>query len=440
MNIETAVICLAVLLISNYYFKRSVLYPPFIFCGMWLLDLTVYSFDLISIDPIHSNTLAVIVAGAFLFSVGGVSAFAVPRVIVGARISLMGCAGHRTKSRHLQPWFKYVLFIILILIVIAILKSLVTAASQGSTLSGGFMAQARSAAVEEVSEKGTVRTAMTYLGPWPTFAVILFQIDQRRRAFWLALSIAFIANILGTGRGGFLILLSAVTCVHLIQGGQERLLAAWRFARWPLLVFTTLFILLMFTSKDTSGRNTSIAVFARDSLIQYIIGPTGTFDYVLNHPLEYTNLPNHTFKLFLTFAASFGIISYGPPPALDSYLFVPFPSNVYTVYKFYFTDFGIGGAFAIMAVIGFGQTLLYRRAHCASRLGLYIFALTMYPLVMVIFDDWYVAFGTYINAWICGIVFFRLGSMPTGAVWRLFPARSHDRNSATYLDSGYPAA
>jgi oligosaccharide repeat unit polymerase len=341
---------------------------------------------------------------------------------------LIGGTGQRTRSRHLQPWFKYLLFIILVLIATAILKNLVAAASQGSTLSGGFMAQARSAAVEEVSEKGTVRSAMTYLGPWPTFAVILFQVDRRRRAFWLALSIALIENILGAGRGGFLVLLSAVTCVHLIQGGQEKLLAGWRFARWPFLVFATIFILLMFTSKDTSGRNTSIAVFARDSLIQYIIGPTGTFDYVLNHPSEYTNLPNHTFKSFLTLAASFGLINFTPPPALDAFLFIPFPSNVYTVYKFYFIDFGIGAAIAIMAVIGFGQTLLYRKARCASKLGLYIFALTMYPLVMVIFDDWYDAFGTYFNALICGIVYFQLGSMPAGVVWKLIPARFHDRS------------
>jgi oligosaccharide repeat unit polymerase len=349
-------------------------------------------------------------------------AFFVPSAFVTAPISIGGIPDR--KSRYLQKWFKYLLFMVLILIVIAAMKDLAAAAAQGSSLGGGFMARARSAAVENVKEQGTVRTFMTYLGPWPTFAVILFQIERKRREFWLSLVIALIENVLGTGRGGFLILFSALTCVHLIQRKQEKFLAAWRFVRWPFLAFLTLFILLMFTSKDTSDIDTSIAVFARNSLIQYIIGPTGAFDYVLNHSSEYTNLPNHTFKLFLTIASALGIISYTPPPALDYFLFIPFPTNVYTVYKFYFTDFGLYGTLAVITLIGFGHTLLYRKARSTSKLGLYMFALTMYPLIMVIFDDWYVAFGNYCVALICGIVYFRVGRIPIGVSLKLAPTAS----------------
>ena len=176
---------------------------------------------------------------------------------------------------------------------------------------------------------------------------------------------------------------------------------------------------MLFTVKDNSGVQGSIVKFAEESLIQYIIGPTGALDYVLQHTHEYSGLPNHTFKLFLTIASALGITSYTAPPALDAFLFVPFPTNVYTVYKFYFADFGQYVTAAIMAVLGFGHTLLYRKAHTDSKLGLYLFALTVFTVLMVIFDDWYVAYGRYVDALAFGAVYFALRSVPLGISLKL---------------------
>jgi oligosaccharide repeat unit polymerase len=276
------------------------------------------------------------------------------------------------------------------------------------------MMRARSAGIEEINEKGSVRTFLGYLGPWITFAAVIFQIERRDRAFRLTLIIAFISCIVGTSRIGFLSLFSALTCVYLINEKREKFITAFRFVRWPSLAFLSIFIIVMFTSKDTSGISSNVAAFAEESLIQYVIGPTGALDYVLQHPSEYAGMPNHTFKLFLGVASGLGLTDYTPPPALDSFLFIPFPTNVYTVYKFYFTDFGLYIAEAIMAFLGFCHVLLYRKAHADSDLGLYMFALTMFTVIMVIFDDWYVAFGSYVNALVFGMLYLGLRGVPSG--------------------------
>ena len=39
------------LVVLNYRAQRSVLFPPFIFCAMWLLDLAVFRSGLIEVDP-----------------------------------------------------------------------------------------------------------------------------------------------------------------------------------------------------------------------------------------------------------------------------------------------------------------------------------------------------------------------------------------------------
>ena len=422
MWLDAAIGCLGILLLTNYRVSRSVLYPPFIFCLMWFLDLSIYSMDLIDINPLHTITLVLIVVGAFLFSLGGALASFVPKSLIEKRLLFIRLQSNG-QVQHQYAWFKYVLIIVLVLVLIAQTKAMLSLAAHSPGV-GGLLMRARSAGVEDINNKGSVRTAMTYLGPWIPFTVILFQIESTDWIFKLSLLIAFANCIVSAGRVEFLFLFSSMTCVYLIKARRERFITACRVARWPIFAFLVLFFAVLLTVKDNSGVQVSIAKFAEESLIQYIIGPTGALDYVIQHAHEYSRLPNHTFKLFLTIASTLGIANYTAPPALDAFLFIPFPTNVYTVYKFYFTDFGIYISGAIMAVLGFGHTLLYRKAHTRSKLGIYLFALTIFTVLMVIFDDWYVAFGRYVDALIFGAVYFSLRNIPIGISLKLRIKRS----------------
>jgi oligosaccharide repeat unit polymerase len=155
-------------------------------------------------------------------------------------------------------------------------------------------------------------------------------------------------------------------------------------------------------------------------LVEYIIGPTAALDYVLQHPQDYANLPHHTFRLFLRITSTSGLMSYHPPPALDAFIFVPFGTNVYTVYKFFITDFGVNAAVIILGILGFLHTLLFRKAHSQSVLGVFLFSLTMFPVLMVIFDDQYSQFGLYIEAVVFAVSYFTIKSFP----WKVFRSRA----------------
>jgi len=60
--LDLALIFFLLLVVLNYRAHRSVLYPPFIFCAMWLLVLLVVRLGLIELDPVHGNTLALVAA------------------------------------------------------------------------------------------------------------------------------------------------------------------------------------------------------------------------------------------------------------------------------------------------------------------------------------------------------------------------------------------
>src|SRR5271154_6848300 len=88
MSVDGVLVLLAVLVLGNYWASRSVLYPPFLFCSMWLLDLSLYRMDLVETDPVHSTTLAIIALGSVLFSFGGIVAMLCPENLIAARLVL----------------------------------------------------------------------------------------------------------------------------------------------------------------------------------------------------------------------------------------------------------------------------------------------------------------------------------------------------------------
>jgi oligosaccharide repeat unit polymerase len=407
MNLDVLIAALTILVIVNYRFRRSVLYPPFLFCAVWLLDATVYRLNLIEIDPLHAITMYVILAGGVLFSIGGGVAFFVPGKLVRTRLTLIG------SPRSNGIWLKYMVVGVTVICVCLMVRH----AMQLDATAGGegfFFAVARNQAIENANAGRASTTWYSYIGTWAVFAAILFQADGSDRISISAVVIAFVSALLSGGRIGFLMLFSSLTCLYLMRNRKERFRDALRSARWFALCFLIVFCGMIFADKSVSTNGVSILAIAFEFLIQYIIGPSAALDRVLLHQSDYAGMSNHTFQIFLRMASAVHLIRYTPPPVLDQWIFVPFATNVYTYYKFVVTDFGISAALMITGCIGFIQTLLYRKAHADSIIGRYIFALSIYSLFMVIFDDAYSRFGMYMAAVALASAYLTARSIPWG--------------------------
>ncbi len=405
MNLDGAIAVVIVLLLVNYGTSRSILYPPFVFCFMWALDLVICRLHLIELDPIHTITLWVVSAGALAFTLGGFFSLLIPESAVRIRLVLAPKV-----QRTSVP--KVLLIGVALLIFPYLLHHVAQAASRGS---GDTMLQrARSASVDDALSGHTeTDPVVIYIIPVTTFMAILFLIEKRDRYFWMALTMCILVNLIGGGRTGFLMLIAALSCVHLVKTGRLSFTTAVRVLKIPIAIFMTLYVILIFVNRNTSEMSGGVASIAIFFVVSYIVGPLATLDHVLRHPSEYLAAPNHTFEFLFKIAASLHLIQYKPPPLFDEFLAVPFPSNVYTVYKFYFTDFGIYGCLFCILLIGFLQSYLYRKARAGSELCLFLFALSMYPLLMVIFDDLYFAStGFYVRAAIFFLLYRNLSGIP----------------------------
>jgi oligosaccharide repeat unit polymerase len=411
MSLNGVLELLVGLILVNYWISRSVLFPPFLFCSIWLLDLTIYRFSPGEFDALHSNTIALLAMGAVFFTLGGMLGLLCPKALTAARFVL-------TRFPPRNNLAKPAVILFLACGIPLLVSNLLTLASQGT--GNTIFQQARNAGVAGAS--GGQLTGGNPLGTyfilWSLYAAPLFLVERRDRKFWVMTGIALVASLLSTGRLPFLMLISSLTCVELLKTNRHTFWSALKFARIPILLFMCLFFGLLFLIKDTSIFEGGIGAIALLFLVSYLIGPTGALDYLMQHPQDYAGQPNHTFKFFLGIFTQLHLISYQQPPK-DDFVGLIVPTNVFTFYRYYLTDFGLYGTLIVVVIIGFFQTLLYRKARTGSMLGIYFFAITLYAVLLAPFSDEFSSFGAYIDSLAFAAIYIVLRSLPVRFLPRL---------------------
>lgn len=410
--VNIAIGVFALLTALNYRVQRSVLYPPFIFCVMWLIDLSLYRADLTEVDELHGNTIFLLIAGGVLFSAGGLLSLLIPRQIAEIRVDY---APASIVSR--VP--RYLLLVILMTSLPLIVHDRIQKAAEGT--GNSFLERAKSADIQQADEGEHSAGVLSYLVnsvlPMSILTVLVFALEEYDWTFWVAFALGIVITLSSGGRGGILSLLLGVTGIRLIRQHKENLKAAFGTALLPMSIFIFFFGLVIFTVKDVSSF-TGIGGILTFFLVDYTIGPVAALDHVVQNPTYFAG-PNHTLGFILKPAALLHLTPYTPPPVLDSFIDVPFPTNVYTVYRFFYTDFGALGCLLTISVIGILQSFLYRRAKHRGRLSLVLFALSLFPVVMVIFDDEYYMLSLYFRA----IAFCIAYWIASGIEWRVLASR-----------------
>lgn len=385
MTNTIAALILTLLTLMNYSIgRRRVLYPPFVYSLIWCFLTYLYGLSLIDMDQIQSITWWAIVLGALSFSVGSWLTEWTPKRLLRLRLAELT---HTTPSSV----GKQLLLVICILALPFLLREVLSLGAGGG---GGLLANTRQATTDIANSGETLRAypASTYLPGFSVWIAILFFIEKKDKYFKAALVIALICCLLATGRTLFLLLFSGLTYVQIFEQKEGSIRTAVKIARVPILLFFCVFIGVIFINKDLSHFTSGIGGFLSFFILGYILGPLGALNYVLTHPELYASEPNRTFESFLKVFSFISGIPIKSPPLLDAFVFIPFPANVYTIYKPLFTDFGFLGMLCAVCVFGFIQTLIYRKALHGGKIALFLSAVLMFSTLMSIFDNAYTNF------------------------------------------------
>jgi len=379
MTCAADTIFLALLTILNYFVgKRRILYPPLIYSFVWFADAALFWYAPIKVNEVHSITWWVIALGALVFSIGGWLTRLVPRAVIAKKV--------RELSRPAASRLGRVLLLSICALAVPIM--LHDVAQRGTGANGTVLEAARQSYVHS-AEEGEARNPL--INNLPLFSIcvtIICLIEGRDKFFWIALLLSLACCILTTGRTFVLQLLSAVAAALMLEQRKDDIKGLLTLAVIPFLLFVSLFIGLIFVNKDVSNFQGDNGAILKNFVLAYLVSPLPALDYVLTHPSEYAHTANHTFG-FLSSLFDLAGFNVGVPQGLDTPVFVPLPTNVYTVYKFFFTDFGLFGMFVPFVIIGFLQTLLYRRAVAGGKVSLLLCVLLVFPPILSIFDDAY---------------------------------------------------
>ena len=177
IGLDILICTLTIVALANYRLRRSVLYPPFLFCGMWLLDAVVFRLHLVDVNPIHPITLCVIAAGAILFSLGGLCAFLVPETMIATRLTLIG------KPKMTGNWMRYLVVLFLAVCVCFAIHAMIVVAAGAGGVGGLFFAVARETVIENINEGHESIPWYSYAATWTIFAATLFQCRAKRSSF-----------------------------------------------------------------------------------------------------------------------------------------------------------------------------------------------------------------------------------------------------------------
>jgi oligosaccharide repeat unit polymerase len=139
----------------------------------------------------------------------------------------------------------------------------------------------------------------------------------------------------------------------------------------------------------------------------YLVSAVNALDWDLHHQFQISYSGNNSLRLFRKIGDHFNLTQNAKIPDLvQPFVFVPYPTNVYTVYSPYIKDFGKWYAWFMVAVFGFIHSFVHNKAITTKnfRYSLY-YSFLLFPLLISFFADFYL---TIFSTWIQVIFFTEL--------------------------------
>lgn len=371
----------------NYHISRDALYPPFVYGAVWcfvfIIHILTRFFSWIDIYPLSATAIFVFIFGAIVFSVGGVIGFS-SYCVKASPIKM-------NEVENFNGAVNKILILLPILVLPIMLVKIYGLVKIGYGVN--FFMKLKNADVQN-AEHNT--NSFGWLGWVSAFSFCNVAIQsllfKRVRASVNAgaLFTSFLVAILYglAGGGKFQIFLIVIWIIFLLALLKE--LNAKK-----ILFFSVFLVATFFLVNFYRGVGYDLTVFAAgkllvQSFLYYLLGGVNAFDYSIAHIVNDTDFfGSHVFRIVYVKLFKLGIDTIKPVGIYLPYVWVPFPTNVYTVYYPYMQDFGIFGVSIFLFLFGYTHTVVYKSAIKNHYLAILICSLLYFPLLMTVFHDLY---------------------------------------------------
>lgn len=379
--------------LANYIIsKKRLFYPPVLFSLTWTIILILHLFlgftILDQLYPLRLTTYLILLTGTICFSVGS--------FIVMNYIQVNNPSEPLPDFRS-QETISLSLRIIFLGIVVVGLPFYIQAAYRVFLASNidSFFIGLRIELSYGDEDIGITKylTSLSFIVFAINYYVLLKQ-KNNLNVFLVIVSfiVAVVYSVFTTGRTYYFIIFSIYLGINYILN-KKFLLKKY------LLLLLASFLVFMFLgiiyNKGGSKEDTLVENFhssAKTTSI-YLVSSLSAFDIELkNHATA--KYPGENTLLF--FVKGLQKLNFLPNTKagtlLSEFVFVPYPTNVYTVYSPYIRDFGKIYAWLMIALFGALHTFLFYRAAKIRNLRYTLYySFLLYPLLMSFFQDQYLS-------------------------------------------------
>ena len=360
----------------NFIRYKDVLYPPVIQAFLWFSVLVLYAFFGSQFIPITGKAYFIITNGVITFSLGA--------FIITFRYMPGKVQRKRKTLENGRILFETFFWLPIIALPLVLYKAYQTG------LEGpfdDFYTNLRYA--HSITERSQPLGPLIYLSTLSYITVgilLLFEVPNR----WIRLVISYavsIAYITGSMGRSFFVLLFTITLG--ILGITRKTNATLLFLGYAIIVLIT-FITIGYVLGKGATPDSTISeniTTMRDSIISYMISPMPALDKYMSIDRPY-GMGENIFRTPIAILAALGF-EVKAVPLVQDFVFVPFPTNVYTMYQPYYADFKEVGIVVIPFILGLMHGFFYKMADKGNCFFIFIFSLSLYPLLMQHFQDQY---------------------------------------------------
>jgi oligosaccharide repeat unit polymerase len=394
-----AALLMLLLVCANYLLHRDVMYPGFLQAALWFVAVTLLAFFQGMFLPITDGVFVLLSAGVVLFG-------------MGAFLGSYNHTPHRTRnyiaegtlpSRHAVAVLAAVVLVGLVFYVARVIDL----GSSGPSNSA-FVNLRYATTVNEEETGGIGRVSYFLTLSYVLAAVVILKRHGLPRpalsrvlvGLTLLLGVAF--GVLSSGRGPLLALMVVVLAIPTVLRRTHPAKIASVLVLLTLILFAVVGLALGKggTLGNTLSENWSTM---RESFLTYAVSEIPALGMYLDNRGPDVELGLNTFRSIVALLQTLGFQTTAAP-LVQPYIDVPMSTNAYTIYHPYIKDFGPFGAAAVLFVLGFSHAALYRRATVRNphALFVFLFAISLFPLVMQVFQDMYfsllsmwIQYGTY---------------------------------------------
>jgi oligosaccharide repeat unit polymerase len=231
----------------------------------------------------------------------------------------------------------------------------------------------------------------------------IFPTKKHSILFFIALSIALVYNLLYTGRTSIFLVLSVLLGVRSFFIRKNPVQTLFKLIVGFVLLFSLLGILYEKGGSTDEGAGLNFSTTTEFAGL-YLVGPIHGLNHFIVKEEKSDLSGEHTLNFFLRLGESLGLSRVNKSADIvESYVFMPYPTNVYTAFRVYLRDFGLVYLCLMFFFFGFFHGFIYEKAvrTLNVRYVLY-YSFLLFPLLLSFFRDQYM---TVFSSWL-KIIFY----------------------------------